>query len=140
VDLRSEYWYAKNPIVGPGHTVTLTLSTAYSAVISVFVIKGSNPTTPIDGASAIGDEGGVQSTTVTSPTITTAVANDLVICWEKSANAETSIPGSGYTKDSQSSNYLASEYQSVVTAGPHTGTWTISPAGSWQSAVIAVRP
>src|SRR6185437_13309755 len=108
--------------------------------ISVFVLKGSNPTTPIDAASLIGDEGGIQSTTVTSPTITTTIANDFLICWEKSFNAETSTPGNGYSKDGQSSNYLAAEYQAVTTAGPHNGTWSINPAGSWQSAIIAIRP
>ena len=47
-DLRTGVWYARNPTVGAGHTVTVNLSAAQPVVISVFVVKGSSIATPID--------------------------------------------------------------------------------------------
>jgi chitodextrinase len=85
-DLRTQIWYAWNPLVGPGHTVTITLSTAQSLVISVIVIKGSNISSPIETVSLIGSDNGTQTLNVASPSITTTGTNDLLIGFVKVSN------------------------------------------------------
>ena len=57
-DLRTQVWYAKNPKVGLGHTVTFNLSTSQPLVISLLVVSGSNDSDPIDAVSTIGDDAG----------------------------------------------------------------------------------
>ena len=56
--------------VGPNQTVSVTLSAQQSFVMSIFVIKGSNISSPIDGVSLIGSDNGTQSINVASPNIT----------------------------------------------------------------------
>ena len=94
-DLRSQFWYVANPIVGPGQTVSLTFSVPESLVMSIFVVKGSNISSPIDAVSLIGSDNGTQTINVVSPSITTTTANDLLMGWVKvSAGAAfTSGPG-----------------------------------------------
>src|SRR6266851_654104 len=140
-DLRSQIWYAKSPTVGPGHTFTLTLSAAQSLVISLFVVKGSNISTPIDAISTIGDDGGTQTLNVTSPNITTTIGNDLLIGFAKSSATETWIPGSGYTAQAAASlNNLGAETGLAVTPGNYNSTFTINSPATWQAVVVAVGP
>ena len=82
-DLRTELWYVPSPMVGANHTVTMGLSTAQPLVMSIFVLKGSNIPSPLDGVSVIGSDNGSESVNVVSPTITTTVANDLLIGFAK---------------------------------------------------------
>ena len=70
-DLGSQIWYSPHPIVGSGHTVTMNLSQSMPLVMSVFVLKGSNTSSPIDAISLIGSDNGTQSVNVVSPTVTT---------------------------------------------------------------------
>src|SRR5438128_3907616 len=95
VDLRSQIWYAKAAKVGTGHTVTVTLSTAQALVMSVFVIKGSNLTAPIDVTSGITDDGGVVNTSITSASITTTKPADLLLDFGKTTVGVTWTAGSG---------------------------------------------
>src|SRR6185312_6237449 len=119
-DLRSQIWYAKNPTVGPGQTFTLNLSAAQSLVMSVFVLKGSNVSNPIDVLSAIGDDAGTQSLSVASPNVITSNADDTLIGFVKSSVGETFTAGTGYMfEPAASSNFLAAENQAVVTKGTY---------------------
>ena len=68
-DLHSQIWYVANPSVGPNHTVTMTLSAAQPLVMSIFVIKGSNISSPIDAVSLIGSDAGTQNVNVVSPAL-----------------------------------------------------------------------
>ena len=140
-DLRSQMWYVKNPIVGPGETVSATLSTAESFVMSVFVVKGSNVPSPLDAFSPIGDDGGTQSLTVASPNIQSAIADDLLLGWAKSSVSETFTSGTGFTPQPNASGpFLDSESEPVAAPGAYDATFTLNTAATWQSAVVAVEP
>jgi len=140
-DLRSQIWYAKNPTVGPGQTFTLNLSAAQSLVISIFVMKGSNISSPIDVLSAIGDDAGTQSVNVASPSVLTNSADDTLIGFVKSSVGETFAAGAGYTfEPAASSNFLAAENQAVVAKGTYNATFALNTGATWQSAVVAVAP
>jgi hypothetical protein len=140
-DLRSQIWYAKNPTVGPGQTFTLNLSAAQSLVISVFVVKGANSTNPIDVISAIGDDAGTGTINVTSPTITTVAANDLLLGFAKSSIAETFTSGTGYTpQPAASSDFLDAENALAIAPGPNNATFVLNLTATWQSAIVAVSP
>ena len=140
-DLRSQIWYAKNPTVGPGHTFTITLSAAQSLVISIFVVQGSNVPSPVDAISAIGDDGGTQSLSVTSPNIAPAIANDLLLGFAKSSIGETFTAGDGFTpQPTASSNFLDAESKVVAPPGTYVSTFTLSNTATWQAAVVAVEP
>ncbi|MGC2230452.1 MAG: IPT/TIG domain-containing protein, partial [Candidatus Acidiferrum sp.] len=140
-DLRSQIWYAKNPTVGPGQTFTLNLSAAQPLVMSIFVVKGSNIPAPIDAVSTIGDDAGTQSLNVTSPNITTTIANDLLIGFAKSSIGETFTSGLGFTaQPAASSNFLDAETESVAPPGTDDSTFTINAAATWQAASVAVEP
>ena len=140
-DLRTGVWYARMPVVGPGDTVTMTLSVAQPLVMSIFVVKGSNSASPLDVVSGIGNDGGTQSTAVSSPNITTTTASDLLIGFAKSSIGEVWTPGTGYTAQSAaSSNYLDAETGFAATPGVYAATFGIDAAATWQSAVVAVSP
>jgi Fibronectin type III domain len=140
-DLRTEVWYSRMPLVGPGDEVTLTLSTAQPLVMSIFVVKGSNIGSPIDVVSGIGDDGGTESTAVSSPNITTTTLSDLLIGFAKSSIGEVWTPGTGYTaQPGASSNYLNAETGFAATPGVYAATFAINAAATWQSAVVAVSP
>jgi len=140
-DLRTGVWYARNATVGTGHTVTVNLSAAQPVVISVFVVKGSNIATPIDAVSAIGSDGGTQTTSVSSPSITTTTGYDLLIGFAKSSINEVWTAGAGYTEQAvASSAYLNAETGQGVTPGSYAATFGINGAATWQSAVVAVSP
>jgi hypothetical protein len=138
-NLRSEMWYAKNPRVGLGHTVTMTLSSPQSLVISVFVVKGVDPTTPLDAWSLLGDDGGTETTHVASPTITTKGEDDLLIAFGKCALGDWTAYGNLAMKPDASSAFLVAESGLATTPGSYSSDFELSVPSSWQSAIVAVR-
>lgn len=140
-NLRTQLWYAKHPAVGAGHTFTLNLSAPQSLVISVFVIKGSNVSDPIDVISEIGDDNGTQSLDVASPNIATKSAHDLVIGFAKSAVSETWTAEDGFTLESAaSSDYLVGEIAWVKKPGTYSSSFGINSFGTWQAVAVAIKP
>jgi len=140
-DLRSQMWYARNPIVGPNHTVTMGLSAANSLVMSVLVIKGSNKSSPLDGVSAIGSDNGSESVNIASPSITTLAANDLLVGFSKVSSGSTFQPGTGFVQQTAaSSNYLDAEAGLAATPAVYSATFTIDGPETWQAVVAAVSP
>ena len=138
-DLGSQMWYAPHPIVGAGHTITMNLSQSMPLVMSVFVVKGSNTSSPIDAISLIGSDNGTQSVNVVSPTVTTVGSNDLLIGFTKVSAGATFQPGTGFTQQAgASSNFLDAESGLAVAPGTYAATFTIDSAQTWQSAVVAV--
>jgi hypothetical protein len=140
-DLRTQVWYAKNPTVGPRHTFTLNLSALQPLVISLFVVKGSNASAPIDAISLIGDDGGSKTRKVASQNITTTRANDLLIGFAKSSMPEDFTPGSGYTaQPAASSNFLDAESRVTGAAGTYNSTFTLNSRAASQTVIVAVAP
>ena len=140
-DLRSQVWYSRNPIVGPNHTVTMALSAGQPLVMSVIVAKGSNISSPIGAASAIGSDNGTQSVNLASPAITTTAANELLIGFAKVSSGSVFQPGTGYTQQAAaSSNYLDAETGLAATSGSYSATFTVGAPVSWQSAASAISP
>jgi hypothetical protein len=138
-DLRTQLWYAQNPIVGPNHTVTMGLSAAQPLVISVIVVKGSNISDPIDVVSLIGSDNGTQTINIVSPTVTTARANDLLVGFAKVSSGATFQAGAGFTQQAAaSSNFLDAETGPAATPGSYAATFTIDSQQNWESAVVAV--
>ncbi len=138
-DLRTQIWYAPNPIVGPGHTITMNLSEALPLVMSVIVVKGSSISSPIDAVSLIGSDNGTQTVTVVSPNITTASTNDLLIGFVKVSVSATFQSGSGFTQQAAASLInLDAETGPAANPGTYNATFTLSQAQTWQSAVVAV--
>jgi hypothetical protein len=138
-DLDSQIWYAPHPIVGPGHTITMNLSQSLSLVMSVFVVTGSNTSSPIDAISLIGSDNGTQSVNVISPSVTTVGTNDLLIGFSKVSAGATFQPGTGFTQQAAaSSNFLDAESGVAGAPGTYAATFTIDSAQTWQSAVVAV--
>ena len=137
-DLRTQIWYAPNPTVGPGHTVTMNLSQAMSLVMSIIVVKGSNISSPIDAVSLIGSDNGTQTVNVVSPSITTTGTNDLLIGFAKVSAGATFQAGTGFTQQAAaSSNVLDAETGPAATPGSYTAPFTLSATQTWQSAVVA---
>jgi len=140
-NLRTQIWYAKNAAVGPGHTFTMQLSQPQSLVISLYVVKGADPSSPIDAISTIGDDGGSELRDITSPGIVTTRPNDLLIGFGKSSVPEKWSAGTGYrTQRRASSNFLDSQVGWALAPGPYRATFEVSSRGNWQAAVVAVRP
>ena len=140
-DLRTQVWYARLPTVGTGHTVSVALSTADSLVISVLVVKGSNISTPLSAISAIGDDAGTQSLEVTSPSITTSTASNLLIGFAKSGVGTVWTPGTGFTNQTAaSSNFLDAETMLAVPPGTYDAIFSVGGSTTWQAVVMAVNP
>jgi IPT/TIG domain-containing protein len=138
-DLRSQLWYARNPIVGPNDTVTMTLSVAQPLVMSIIVVKGSNLSAPMDVISAIGSDNGTQSVNIASPGISTTAGNELLIGFAKVSNTSVFQPGAGFTQQAGgSSNYLDAETGLAATAGTYSATFTVGAPVTWQAVVVAV--
>src|SRR5579885_2069773 len=140
-DLRSQMWYARNPLVGPSHTVTMGLSVAQPLVMSILVVKGSNIAAPIDAASAIGSDNGTQSVNIASPIIATTTSNELLLGFAKVSAGSVFQPGTGFTQQTAaSSNYLDAEAGLASTAGSYSATFTVGAPVTWQAAAMAVIP
>jgi hypothetical protein len=140
-DLRTQVWYAKNPKVGPGHTLTLNLSTSQPLVISLLVVSGSNVSHPIDAVSTIGDDAGSQTPHVVSPSINTTSGNELLIGFAKSATGQVWTSGNDYNAlGAASSSYLGAETGFAETPGKYQATFDLNSPGSWQAVTLAVKP
>jgi hypothetical protein len=140
-DLRSQVWYARNPVVGPNHTITMNLSLAQPLVMSVIVVKGSNISAPIDVVSPIGSDNGTQSLNIASPGITTTAANDLLIGFSKVSVGSVFQPGTGFTQQAAaSSNYLDAETGLAAAPGTYSATFSVGFAVTWQAVIVAINP
>ena len=121
--------------------MTVNLSTAESLVISVVVVQGSNTTTPIGAVSAIGSDGGTQSLSVSSPSITTTTASNLLIGFAKSSIGTVWTPGTGFTpQPAGSSNFLDLETGLAAAPGSYAATFGIPGSATWQAAIVAINP
>ena len=140
-DLRTVMWYARNPNAGPGQTVTVALSAAQPLAMSIFVVTGANASSPVEAISLIGNDNGTQTTSVTSPMITTTSANDLLLGFVNVSAAANFISGAGFTpQTAASSNLLDAESGVAVMPGNYAATFTISPGQTWQSTLVAASP
>jgi hypothetical protein len=119
----------------------MNLSVSQPLVISIFVVKNSNTSSPIDAISAIGDDAGTQTTNVSTPNITTTSTSNLLIAFAKSSIGEVWTAGTGFTpQPAASSNYLDAETGFAAAPGTYNATFTINAAATWQAAVVAVSP
>ena len=138
-DLRSEVWYAPNPVVGPGHTITMNLSIAQPLVMSIVVVKGSNTSSPIDAISLIGSDNGTSTVNVISPSLTTLKPNDLLVGFVKTNSNETFTAGSGFSLQSAATvANLTAETGPASTPNNYDATFTLSAGVTWQSVIGAV--
>ena len=94
--LRTQIWYAKSPVVGTGHTITMGLSAAEPLTMSIIVGQGSNISAPFDAASTIGTDNGTQSAVVVSPSVTTSDINDLLVGFTQFSSGATVLAGVGF--------------------------------------------
>jgi len=137
-DLRTQIWYAQNPVVGPGQTITIGLSAAEPLAMSIVVAKGSNTSSAMDAASLIGSDNGTQTGTVVSPNVTTTGINDLLIGFAQDSAGADFLAGPGFTEvGAASSGYLDAETSPAATPGTYTATFLIG-GQTWLSAVVAV--
>jgi predicted phage tail protein len=114
------------------------LSAAQSLVISIFVVRGSNISSPIDAISLIGSDNGTQTVNVASPSITTAGTNDLLIGFSKVSAGAVFQAGTGFTlQPAASSNFLAAETGPAANPGSYNARFTLDQPQTWQSAVVA---
>ena len=119
----------------------MTLSTSEALVLSMFVVKGSNISDPIDAVSTIGNDADTRSLTPTSPRITTTHSDDLLIGFGKSRFSEIWSAGDGFAfQPVASSDFLASELGLAAVPGSYNSTFAISSPANWQAAIVAVRP
>jgi len=138
-DLRTQIWYARSPNVGSGHTITMAISVPQPLVMSVIVASGSNVSSPIDAVSLIGSDNGTQTTSVTTPSITTSGTNDLLVGFVKVASSTNPQPGPGFTVQTGATlSNLVTETGSASTPGTYDATFTLSAAQSWEAAVVAL--
>ena len=138
-DLRSQVWYAPNPIVGAGQTVTMNLSIAQPLVMSIAVLKGSNLSSPIDAISLIGSDNGTSNVNVTSPGVTTSSLNDLLVGFVKTNGTETFTAGPGFTLQPASTVLnLTAETEIAPTSTAYAATFTLNVGVTWQSVLAAV--
>ena len=141
VDLRSQIWYAKAPKVGPGHILRMSLSTPQSLVISIFVIRGASVSDPIDAVSPIGDDGGTDYVSLSSPTIETTSANDLLIGFGKLWMTDAWTAADGFVMQPEASSaFLFAESGLAIKPGKYRSEFDIDIPTAWQAAVVAVRP
>lgn len=140
-DLRSVFWYARNPKTGPNHIITMDLSSPCSLVISLFVIRGSDKLDPVEFASVIVSNSNAQTAVVQSPVIKTETPDDLLIGFGKSASGEDWNAGDGFALlPAASSNFLTAETGIAHMPGSFRAKFQVSEATDWQSALVAVRP
>ena len=141
INIRAQIWYAKNPKVGPNHIFTMTLPTREALVLSMFIVKGSHLSNPIDAVSTIGNDADTLALAPTSPSITTTHSIDLLIGYGKSRYSQVWRAGARFTlQPAASSDYLAAESGLAPTPGSYNATFAINRPTNWQAAVVAVRP
>jgi hypothetical protein len=140
----TQWWYAWNPTVGSGHTVTITgqlsLATKSSVVIAAFS-GARSAVDPFDVQNSATTNGG--NGPVSPGSITPAEPNELVlsVCEWESSGGTVSI-GSGFTITDQidvgASNYgTALAYKIQTSAGAENPSWSSSVAQAEMQAVVA---
>jgi hypothetical protein len=138
-DLRSEVWYVANPKVGPGHFITMKLSSAQPLVMSVFVVKGADRSAPIDAVSLIRSDPKPKGRGVSNPAVATARSNELLLAWTKVSWGAHAEPGFGFKSEpTASSNFLYAESAVVSAPGDYHSVFTLGTREAWQSAVVAI--
>lgn len=91
--------------------------------------------------SVFGQGTGTALGTISSPTVATVVANELVLCWGAGAGSGSLTVGSGWTKRTADTFCTGVEDQVVATAGTQvTGTWAIPNTGAFQIAILRLQP
>jgi hypothetical protein len=115
-------WYAKNAIVGPGHTFTITGNNTYSA-IAIAAFSGGNVASPFDTQNG---QSLSNSATVQPGTVTPGAANELVMTGLEFTSAPVSVD-SGVT---------------ILDQAPMAGGqyWGVALGYTIQSAAAAVNP
>lgn len=132
-----------------GATVSFTFANARNSTAIAWRLTGHNPTTPIDASA--NNSGTTGSTTaITSPSVTTTVANCMI---ERSGATRQSTgiadPGGGYTNVSSATNgssfdQNAQRVSYIAQAGTGaSGTADFVSSGTdreWQAITIAIAP
>jgi hypothetical protein len=133
-------WYAKNAIVGPGHTFTITGSNTYSA-IAIAAFSGGNIASPFDtqNGNSLGS-----SVTVQPGTVTPGAANELIITGLGFTRAPVSVD-SGVTILDQAPMAggqffgVALGYTIQTAAVPINPTWRQAAAGQLASTIATFK-
>lgn len=128
-------YYANNVSGGP-NTVTLTSNTTGGGKqLQVFEYSGLADSNVLD-QSGVSATIGCTNTCITSPSVTTTQANELLFAAGGPAANATPTAGSGYTLEAETNNaaigsaYIASEDQIVSTAGSYQASFTFSSQSS----------
>lgn len=145
VSNRTSIWYATGFASGTVNA-TVTCLTAQNYGIQLSSFFGVNQSTPVD-AIASSTSG---NNTTPSDTITTTVANDLIINsvgWQDFGTTHTNLPNIGQTQIATSSfggtctscKGAYASYNLVTSTQSYTMNWTSSQA-AWVSIITAFRP
>lgn len=131
------------PTSSVSYTVSALMSTGtFQFNIQIAEYTGQNVTTPID-TSNVSLNPTCLTTTCDSATVTTTVANDLVVSMgqENSGNGQNFSAGTGATLRSSASAQQALQDQVQASAGSVTPNWTSTAnLGGIASATIALHP
>ena len=131
----SSYAIAYGLAGGTGaNSSAITWSTGTAGAVIWGEFSGAPGAIVIDGA---GVKAEVTSGTVTTPTITTTMSDDLVLHLARSGNTMT--VGSPWTVVVTVANNIALAYQADVTAGTYTPNMTCTSA-AWTSLCVAIGP
>ena len=135
-----EIWYGYAN-TGGAAAITVNMS-AGTADVGTEVIEytGVASSSPLDVSSSTSGS----STTVSTPSLTTTAAGDLVIDSANTTQAVTSSPASpwvDYAGPLYGSTVLTPITTQVVSpTGTYSTSWTQSPSGAWRSVGIALKP
>lgn len=134
----SGFWYAKNAIVGAGHSVSIAGSSTFSSV-AFAAYSGCDLAAPFD------TEGGISVTTATTTpigTITPSNANSLILsgCSLAQASAGCTVDvGTKIAETSSAAVYTGALGELIQSGGPTaTGTITWTHVSYKSSGVVAV--
>jgi hypothetical protein len=114
---------------GDPATYSFTKSNPKADMVAAMLrITGANTTNPVD-VSAGNSQGGTVSTTITAPSVTTTVANTLLLTFASTTDGNTYTPAAGMTEqvDYTSGRWMSEQVatQAIAAAGA-TGTRTIT--------------
>jgi hypothetical protein len=124
-------WYA----ISSGTLSSDRIGTTFSALgglytIVAFAVDGANTASPFDGSTVTG----TGSSTGPTVSLTTTVANDLVIGMVATGVTDTFTAGSGFAAI-QSGSYGSAEDKAAATTGSNTVSYTLGTTTTW--AIIA---
>ncbi|MDL2342273.1 MAG: hypothetical protein QFB87_04320, partial [Patescibacteria group bacterium] len=139
---RIEIWYAANAQAITSVSVNFDAASPYTINVSEY--SGVAATDPLDEFA--GNSDGVTSTNVTTPGITTAVNNELVIAAIGRGNgATTTATPAGFTNLNTQltvtpNTYQNSAYLVKAAAGAVNASWTLSSTSLSGAAIVAFKP